>query len=188
MNSLFGLAGHNHQAVKTLRHPGFQNQRSLNHGNRPRISAANFLHPFLLPSNYSGMDNLIQLLNTGRLVFPRRTERRFGQAGAIDGAIRVENSTAEMLYYFLVDTFTRLHELVGNRIRLSQMGAERHKHFSHNGFAGSNPARQSDFQQASLIWKTRFTTETRRHGKRNASSPDEENSHDLFLGVSVSPW
>jgi hypothetical protein len=40
---------------------------------------------------------------------------------------------------------------MGNRIGLNQLSAERHKHFADYGFARSNPAGQSDFQQSSLI-------------------------------------
>jgi hypothetical protein len=40
-----------------------------------------------------------------------------------------------MANYFLIDRFARLHELVGDRVRLNQVRAERDKHFSHYGFA-----------------------------------------------------
>jgi hypothetical protein len=45
---------------------------------------------------------------------------------------------------------------MGNRIGLNQVGAKRHKHFAHHGFARSNPASQSDFQQLSLIGRNPF--------------------------------
>jgi hypothetical protein len=56
-----------------------------------------------------------------------------------------------MPQYLPINSFARLHELMGNRIGLSQLSAKRHKHFADYGFARSNPAGQSDFQQSSLI-------------------------------------
>jgi hypothetical protein len=97
------------------------------------------------------MHNLVQLLNAGRLVSPRSAKRSFCQPRAIDATIRVEDSRPEMPQYLPINSFARLHELMGNRISLNQLSAERHKHFADYGFARSNPAGQSDFQQSSLI-------------------------------------
>src|SRR5579863_8209787 len=97
------------------------------------------------------MHNLVQLLNAGRLVSPRSAKRSFCQPRSIDATIGIEDSRPEMPQYLLINSFAWLHELMGNRIGLNQMSAEHHKHFAHYGFARSNPARQSDFQQSSLI-------------------------------------
>jgi hypothetical protein len=45
--------------------------------------------------------------------------------------------------------------LVGDRIGLNEVSAERYKHFTHHGFARSNSASQSDFQQSCLILETK---------------------------------
>jgi hypothetical protein len=68
-----------------------------------------------------------------------------------------------MPHDFLINGLAGLHELVGDGIGLNEVSAERHKHFTHYGFACSNSSGQSDFQQSSLISKT---NSPQRHRKK----------------------
>ena len=76
-------------------HAGLENERRLHQGNGVRIAPADFRHPFLLPANHGGMDDLIQFLDAGRLV--GAAEGEFRQPGAVHAAIRVQNPGAEMM-------------------------------------------------------------------------------------------
>ena len=55
---------------KPCGHAGLENERRLHQGNGVGIAPAHFGHPFLLPANHGGMDDLIQFLNPGSLVGP----------------------------------------------------------------------------------------------------------------------
>jgi hypothetical protein len=97
------------------------------------------------------MHNPVQFLNAGRLVCPRSAKRSLCQPRAINGTVRVEDFATEVPHNFLINRFTGPHQLVGDRIGLNEVSAERYKHFTHHGFARSNSASQSDFQQSCLI-------------------------------------
>jgi hypothetical protein len=127
------------------------------------------------------------------LVCPRSAKRSLRQPRAIDRAIRVEDFATEMPHNFLINRFTRPHQLVGDRIGLNEVSAKRHKHFTHYGFARSNSASQSDFQQSSLIGSPITTEPQRKHfgffrNLFNASIFSKMKNPKWFLCVSVTLW
>ena len=140
LDALLGAASDDHQTVEMIPGPGFQNQSSFYHRDGAWIAPAHLLHPFVLPPNHGGMNNLVQFLYARGSRVHRRSESCFRQPGTIDAAVRIENSCAEMAHDFLIDRLTRLHEVVGDGVGLNQVGAQRNKHLAHHGLARSNSA------------------------------------------------
>jgi hypothetical protein len=75
----------------------------------------------------------------------RRAERGFGQPGAVDASVGIQDFAAKAADHFLIHRAARLHEPVRHRIRLDQMRSQFDKHLAHYGFAARDAARKAEF-------------------------------------------
>src|ERR1044071_4744394 len=97
------------------------------------IAPAEFVHPFFLPPDYLGMNDMVQLLNAIAGLPGWNFESQRGQALAIDLAIRLEYAAAEMAYHFAVNRQAGLHQLMGEAVGLQQMRSECNQHLPDSG-------------------------------------------------------
>src|SRR5579863_7327830 len=88
-------------------------------------------------------ENARQLVLAGRL---RLTESKLCQLRPVHAAVAIQDRATEMAYYFVVDSLSGAHELMGDAISLNEMRAERDQHLADRRFARCNAARESDFQ------------------------------------------
>jgi hypothetical protein len=122
-NSLAGVAGHDDQMVETASAASFQNQGGFNNGDGARIAPANFFHPLVFVRNDGRMDNPVKFLDS-RGQAARCAERGCSQLGAVHGSVGIQDFTAKMADYFLIDWPAGLHEFMSDRIGLDEMCSE----------------------------------------------------------------
>ena len=149
LNALFGMAGHNDQPVETASGARFEDEGSFDDGDGARIAAPDLFHPLVFVRDYSGVDNFVEFPDArGRAA--RRAERGFGQIGAVDSSVGIQDFAAEAANHFLIDRAAGLHERVRDSIRLDQVRAEFDKHLADSGFAACDAAGEAEFQQRVL--------------------------------------
>ena len=137
------------EPIEAFGRTGLEQQCRFDDRNRVRILHADGVHPFVLAANDDGMHDAVELVDAGgafALVFASGPKRRFGQFGAIDAAVWVENLAAEMPDYFVVNGLARLHEPVGDAIGLNKPRAQRDEHLSDYRLPDSNASGEADFQ------------------------------------------
>jgi hypothetical protein len=117
---------------------GFENQGSLDDGDGVRMAAADFFEPFVLVINHRGMNNFVELFYAWRRT--AGTERGFGQSGAVNGSVGVQDLSAKAADYFFVDGVTRLHERVSDGIGLDHVRAALGEYLADCGLAAGDAA------------------------------------------------
>ena len=143
-NALFGMAGHDGQAIETAGHSGFEDERGFDDGDGIRIALGDFYHPLVLVRDHGGMDNCVEFLDSWRRA-AWLAERDFGQPGTVDTSIGIHHFTAESADDFFIDRVTGLHEPVRDGVGLDQVGSELDKHHADGGFAARDAAGEAEF-------------------------------------------
>src|ERR1700686_1724495 len=154
MNSLVGIAGHDYQMVETAGAATFQNQGGFNHGDRARIAPANFFHPLVFVRDDGRMDNPVKFLDSRRRA-ARCAEGGCGQPGAVHGSVGIQDFTAKMADYFVIDWPAGLHEFVSDRIGLDEMCSEFDKNSAHGRLPACDAAGEPEFYQSDLAIECR---------------------------------
>jgi hypothetical protein len=144
MNSLAGIAGHDDQMVETAGAATFQNQGGFDNGDRARIAPANFFHPLVFVRDHGRMDNPVEFLDS-RGQATRCAERGCGQPGAVHGSVGIQDFTAKMADYFLIDWPAGQHEFVSDCIGLDEMCSEFHENSADSRLAACDAAGEAEF-------------------------------------------
>src|SRR5437588_7446503 len=71
-----------------------------------------------------------------------------GELRPIDRAIAIQNTRSEVLDDLLVYGLSRLHQLMGDVIRLNELHPQRGEHLADDRFSARNAACEADFQLA----------------------------------------
>ena len=92
------------------------------------------------------MHDAVEFVDTGGRVFRLaggccwRGECQFGELGAIQAAVGIQDLSPKVADHLVVDGLARTHEFVRDVVGLDQMRAQGYKHFSDGGFAGGDSA------------------------------------------------
>jgi hypothetical protein len=89
------------------------------------------------------MHDAVELIDAGTLLI----EGKLGNFGAIDGFIGIQNLVAETLDDLFVNLFPGTHQLVRDLVGIDGVRAQLREDLAHQRFAGSDTARESDFEQ-----------------------------------------
>jgi hypothetical protein len=86
------------------------------------------------------MNDPVEVCDSNRaLVGSRRTEGRFRQFATVYASVRIEDFATKLAYHFVVNRLSRLHQGVGDSIRLHQLRAQRHEHLANDRLPRCNP-------------------------------------------------